>query len=68
MACTGFPGPGAEAKILANPMQEFIEPNGREVIHDVFEHFLSKYPKDYVNHVDKTEYSQRRELFRQNLR
>jgi hypothetical protein len=65
MACTGFPGPGEEATIIANPMQEFIEPEGRTMIHNVFDKFLKKHPKDYT---DKHEYFHRRETFRQNLR
>ena len=68
MVCTGFPGPGEEASIIANPMQEFIEPHGREKVHKVFEHFLAKHPKDYANRVDKSEHNHRRDVFRQNLR
>lgn len=65
MVCTGFPGPGDEATIIANPMQEFIEPEGRNIMHSVFDNFLKKHPKDYT---DKQEYHHRRETFRQNLR
>ncbi|XP_031549819.1 digestive cysteine proteinase 2-like [Actinia tenebrosa] len=65
MVCTGFPGPGDEATIIANPMQEFIEPEGRNIMHSVFDNFLKNHPKDYA---DKREYHHRRETFRQNLR
>lgn len=65
MVCTGFPGPGDEAAIIANPMQEFVEPEGRNIMHSVFDNFLKKHPKDYA---DKQEYHHRRETFRQNLR
>ena len=54
--------------LLANPMQEFIEPDGPERVHEMFEHFLLKFPKKYANMVDKTEHHQRRDIFRQNLR
>lgn len=65
MVCTGFPGPGVQDAILANPMQEFIEPEGSEVIHGIFEHFLTKHPKEYN---DNAEHEHRQNLFRQNLR
>lgn len=68
MECTGFPGPGAMSSLRANPMQEFIEPNGQEKVHDVFEHFLLKFPQKYANTVNKDEYNRRRDIFRQNLR
>ena len=68
MTCTGFPGPGSMSSLLANPMQEFIEPNGQERVHEMFEHFLLKFPKRYANTVDRKEHNQRRDIFRQNLR
>lgn len=68
MTCKGFPGPGVMSSLLANPMQEFIEPHGQEKVHELFEHFLIKHPKKYANMVDKKEHNQRRDIFRQNLR
>ncbi|KAL9979919.1 hypothetical protein ACROYT_G008438 [Oculina patagonica] len=68
MTCKGFPGPGVMSKLLANPMQEFIEPDGQEKVHELFEHFLIKHPKKYANMVDRKEHNQRRDIFRQNLR
>ena len=68
MTCTGFPGPGSMSSLLANPMEEFIEPNGPERVHEMFEHFLLKFPKRYANTVDRKEHNQRRDIFRQNLR
>lgn len=68
MTCTGFPGPGAEASLIANPMQEFIEPDDKENVDKMFEHFLQKHPKHYVNRVDRTEHNYRKDVFRQNLR
>lgn len=56
------------SSLLANPMQEFIEPHGQEKVHQLFEHFLIKHPKRYANMVDKKGHNQRRDLFRQNLR
>ena len=68
LACKGFPGPGAMSSLLANPMQEFIEPYGHEKVHELFEHFLIKHPKKYANMVEREEHNQRRDIFRQNLR
>ena len=68
MKCTGFPGPGAMTSLLANPMQEFIESDGHEKVHEMFEHFLLKFPKKYANTVDTKEHNHRRDVFRQNLR
>ena len=68
MTCKGFPGPGVMSSLLANPMQEFVEPHGQEKVHELFEHFLIKHPRKYANMVDKKEHNQRRDIFRQNLR
>ena len=68
LTCKGFPGPGIESSLVANPMQEFIEPNGWEKVHEIFEHFLKLHPKEYSNRVDRKEHDQRRDVFRQNLR
>ena len=68
MTCKGFPGPGDMSSLLANPMQEFIEPHGQEKVHELFEHFLIKHPRKYANMVDRKEHNQRRDIFRQNLR
>lgn len=66
--CTGFPGPGAMSSLQANPMHEFIEFNGHEKVHEMFEHFLSKFPRRYANTVEREEHHKRRDIFRQNLR
>lgn len=68
MTCRDFPGPGAMTSLLANPMQEFVEPYGHEKVHELFEHFLIKHPKRYANTVQREEHNKRRNIFRQNLR
>ena len=68
ITCKGFPGPGIMSSLIANPMQEFIEPRGQETVHELFEHFLIKHPKKYANTVDRKEHNERRDIFRQNLR
>ena len=68
MDCHGFPGPGAEASILANPMRDYFGPENEDRVHAVFKDFLKKYPKNYQNRVDEDEYEIRKNHFRQNLR
>lgn len=68
MTCRDFPGPGAMTSLLANPMQEFVEPYRHEKVHELFEHFLIKHPKKYANTVEREEHHRRRDIFRQNLR
>lgn len=66
--CTGFPDSGAMSSLQANPMHEFIDFNGHEKVHEMFEHFLSKFPRRYANTVEREEHNKRRDIFRQNLR
>ena len=66
--CTGFPDSGAMSSLQANPMHEFIEFNGHEKVHEMFEHFLSKFPRRYANTLKREEHNKRRDIFRQNLR
>ncbi|KAK2574376.1 Counting factor associated protein D [Acropora cervicornis] len=66
--CTGFPDSGAMSSLQANPMHEFIGFNGHEKVHEMFEHFLSKFPRRYANTLEREEHNKRRDIFRQNLR
>ena len=68
MKCHGFPGPGAEAAIIANPMRDYFGPKDEDRIHSVFKDFVDKYPRDYVNYVDNSEFELRKNQFRHNLR
>jgi len=67
MKCGGFPGPGHEGRILANPMQEFIHPTNEDHLYPMFNDFANKYKKSYVNR-DHLEFHRRQENFKHNLR
>lgn len=68
MDCHGFPGPGAEAAIIANPMRDYFGPKDEDRVHAVFKDFLKMYRRDYENHIVMDEYEIRKDHFRQNLR
>ena len=68
MKCHGFPGPGAEVQIIANPMGDYFGPEDEDRVLPVFNDFLDKYPKDYMNNVDNSEFERRKSHFKQNLR
>ena len=65
MTCHGFPGPGAESVVMANPMRDYFGPENEDRIHHVFKDYLKQYPKDYA---DSFEFEVRKGHFRQNLR
>ncbi|XP_028406365.1 digestive cysteine proteinase 1-like [Dendronephthya gigantea] len=65
MKCHGFPGPGAESAVIANPMRDYFSPKDEDRIHHVFKDFVKQYSKDYK---DKPEFERRKGHFRQNLR
>ena len=67
MKCGGFPGPGHEGRILANPMQEFIHPTNEDHLYPMFNDFANKYKKSYVNK-DHLEFHRRQENYKHNLR
>ena len=67
MTCTGFPGPGSEAQVLANPMQEYIHPIKDHHVHKMFDDFTKKYDKRSVNN-NPDEFHHRRNIFKHNLR
>eukprot|EP00794_Sanderia_malayensis_P004738 gene4738-5361_t len=67
LTCTGFPGPGHEGKILANPMQEFIHPTNDDHVHKLFNDFVSKFGKSHIN-TDINEFITRKNNFKHNLR
>ena len=56
------------SSLQANPMHEFIEFNGHEKVHEIFEQFLLKFPRRYANTLEREEHNKRRDIFRQNLR
>ncbi|XP_074642740.1 digestive cysteine proteinase 1-like [Tubulanus polymorphus] len=63
-SCGGFPGPGAEHRVLMNPMQEYIH-NYDGHIHHMFENFKMTHKRRYNNTV---EHASRKHYFRQNVR
>ena len=66
MRCHGFPGPGYEARILVNPMKEYIHPVDDSHVHHMHKDFRKKYnKKDETNHA---EFFKRKHIFKHNLR
>lgn len=61
MKCQGFPGPGYEARIIANPMKEFIHPVDHSHLHQMYTDFVSKYQKTDVG-------DHKKHIFKHNLR
>ena len=64
LKCSGFPGPGAEGRVSANPMSEFIN-NDDTHVHEMFHHFKRRHGKQYKT--QKEEY-QRKAIFKHNIR
>lgn len=62
--CVSFPGPGENHIYTFNPMQEFIH-NHDEHVNVAFNKFKKSHKKTYA---DEIEHTQRKELFRQNMR
>lgn len=67
--CVGFPGPGAEHSLLANPMAQYVpsEPSAVDDTHQrLFEHFTSKHGREYSP--GSHEHERRKTNFVHNLR
>ena len=68
MTCTGFPGPGDEhgsARVLYNPMSEYINRHGDDHLEPSFDQYMKKHGRTYDS---ETEHRHRLSVFRQNLR
>lgn len=52
MECGNFPGPGAEHRLLANPIQDLIHTSPTGHAHLLFGHFKEKYDHAYKNEVE----------------
>lgn len=65
MTCGGFPGPGVEHHLLANPMKELIHTSAEGHPQRVFNHFKDKFARQYKS--DK-EHEEREHAFLHNLR
>ena len=61
LTCQGFPGPGEEARIIANPMKEFIYPEDHSHLHKMYSDFVSQYSKTDVG-------DDKKHTFKHNLR
>lgn len=65
MTCGGFPGPGVEHHILANPMKELIHTSAAGHTQRVFNHFKNKFQRQYAS---EREQEEREHAFIHNLR
>ncbi|KAL6457039.1 hypothetical protein MHYP_G00340020 [Metynnis hypsauchen] len=65
MDCGPFPGPGAEHRLLANPIQDLIHTSPVGYAHRLFGHFKDKYKRDYET---EEEHEKREHNFVHNIR
>lgn len=65
MTCGGFPGPGVEHHILANPMKELIHTSAVGHTQRIFNHFKDKFQRQYAS---QREHEEREHAFVHNLR
>lgn len=65
MTCGGFPGPGVEHHMLANPMKDLIHTSAAGHSQNVFNHFKEKFQRQYS---DEREHAKREHAFVHNLR
>jgi len=65
MSCGGFPGPGVEHHMLANPMKDLIHTSASGHSQRMFNHFKEKFQRQYS---DKWEHEKREHAFVHNLR
>ncbi|XP_026156362.1 digestive cysteine proteinase 1 [Mastacembelus armatus] len=65
MTCGGFPGPGVEHYMLANPMKDLIHTSASGHSQHMFSHFKEKFQRQYS---DEREHEQREHAFIHNLR
>ncbi|KAM8882923.1 digestive cysteine proteinase 2 [Synchiropus picturatus] len=65
MTCGGFPGPGVEHHMLANPLKELIHTTSSGIPQRIFNHFKEKFQRQYS---DEMEHEKREHAFLHNLR
>lgn len=65
MTCEGFPGPGVEHHMLANPMNDLIHTSASGHSQHIFGHFKEKFQRRYE---DDKEHELRQQAFIHNLR
>ncbi|KAM9738220.1 digestive cysteine proteinase 1 isoform 2-T2 [Menidia menidia] len=65
MSCGGFPGPGVEHPLLANPMKDLVHTSASGHSQKMFGHFKEKFQRRYG---DEREHEEREHAFLHNLR
>lgn len=65
MSCGGFPGPGVEHHMLANPMKDLVHTSASGHSERIFNHFKDKFQRQYD---DEREHEKRGYAFVHNLR
>ncbi|XP_029920021.1 digestive cysteine proteinase 1 [Myripristis murdjan] len=65
MTCGGFPGPGVEHHMLANPMKDLVHTSASGHAQRMFGHFKEKFQRQYA---DEREHEKREHAFVHNLR
>lgn len=65
MTCEGFPGPGVERHMVANPMKDLIHTSASGHSQRLFDYFKDKYQRQYADHA---EHETRHQAFLHNQR
>ncbi|KAM8840603.1 digestive cysteine proteinase 2 [Spinachia spinachia] len=65
MSCGGFPGPGVEHHMLANPMKDLLHTSASGHSQRIFSHFKDKFQRQYSG---EREHEERAQAFVHNLR
>ncbi|XP_038650967.1 digestive cysteine proteinase 1-like isoform X1 [Scyliorhinus canicula] len=66
LSCESFPGNGAEHRILANPIQDFIDNSMDNRTHNMFQEYKKQFNRDYEK--DEKEHEIRKATFTHNMR
>ncbi|XP_048469228.1 digestive cysteine proteinase 2-like isoform X2 [Rhincodon typus] len=66
LSCESFPGPAAEHRIVANPIQNLIDTDQGSTTHDLFKYYKKKFNRDYEK--DDKEHEMRKTTFTHNMR
>jgi len=67
MTCTGFPGPGHEARVVANPMKEFVYPEDQSHLSPMYDDFVDNYDKKSTNRKPAA-FTSKQHTFKHNIR
>ncbi|XP_072884398.1 digestive cysteine proteinase 2-like [Hemitrygon akajei] len=66
LSCEGFPGPGVEHRILANPIEDLVSTDTEDRTHHFFKHYKERFAREYEE--DGVEHELRRTTFTHNMR